>query len=99
MEVSVTLHSHTCRRQPEHTKYLRTKSSEEAVAKEGTASEVRPRIRINSFPTETKEGSNHFSSLGRAEAVEGMCYNPKTCSLTLKISSVSLKLPNQALLN
>ena len=43
MEVSVTLHSYTFRKQPEDTKYLKGKGCEEAVAEEGTTSEVRPR--------------------------------------------------------
>lgn len=51
------------------------------------------------LPTETKWGSKHSSSLGRAETVEVMCCNPKTCSLVLNISSVSLKLPSQTPLN
>lgn len=50
-------------------------------------------------PMEMKRGSKHSSSLGRAETVEVMCCKPKTCSLVLKISSVSLKLSSQTPLN
>lgn len=80
---------------------LKSECSEEALIEEGIADGVRP-LDLHGFgpsewkfPMETKW--DLYSSVGRTEVVEVVCCNPKTCSLVLKLSSVSLNLPSQNL--
>lgn len=97
---SVTLHSDTLKKSLSTPNTLKVKTGQKLFLKElPMRSGLGFRTSEWELPREMKWGSKHSSSEGRAETVEVMCRNPKTCSLVLKNSSVSLKLSSQPPLN